>query len=122
MGSHPINLAVRFFLEIAALLSMGFWGWEQSDSWLRFVLAIGIPLIAAVIWGTFAVPEDPSRSGKAPVPVPGILRLVIEIAIFGLGAWALYDLGFTILSLILGITVIIHYIVSYDRIAWLIKK
>ena len=122
MGSHPINLAVRFLLEIAALLSMGFWGYQQSDSWLRFVMAIGLPLIAAVIWGTFAVPDDPSRSVKAPVPVPGILRLVIEIAIFGFGAWALCNLEYTLLSLILGVTVIIHYIVSYDRIGWLIKK
>ncbi len=122
MGSNPINLAIRFLLEVSALIAIGFWGWHLSESWYRYVFALGIPLTAAVIWGTFAVPDDPSRSGKAPVPVPGIMRLVIEIAIFGFGAWALYDLEYTLLSLILGIAVIIHYIVSYDRIGWLIKK
>ncbi len=122
MGSHPINLAVRFILELSALLTMGIWGWHQSESWPRLVLALGIPLLAAAVWGTFAVPEDPSRSGKAPVPVPGILRLVIELAVFGFAVWALYNLGNTTLSWIMLIVVLLHYSVSYDRIIWLIKQ
>ena len=122
MGSHPINLAIRFLLEIAALLAMGVWGWYQSEGWLRFVLALGIPLIAAIVWGTFAVPDDPSRSGKAPVAVPGIVRLIIEAAIFIFAVWALYDLGFIGLSLLFGIIVVIHYLASYDRVLWLIKQ
>ena len=122
MGSHPINLAVRFILELSALLTMGIWGWHQSESWPRLVLALGIPLLVAGIWGTFAVPEDPSRSGKAPVPVPGILRLVIELAVFGFAVWALYNLGNTTLSWIMLIVVLLHYSVSYDRIIWLIKQ
>ena len=122
MGSHPINLTVRFLLEVSALLAMGVWGWYQGDGWLRFVLALGIPLIAAIVWGTFAVPDDPSRSGAAPVAVPGILRLVIEAVIFIFAVWALYDLGFTKLSGLLGIIVVIHYLVSYDRVLWLIRQ
>ena len=122
MGSHPINLAIRFLLEIAALLAMGVWGWQQSEGWFRFVLALGIPIILAVIWGIFAVPNDPSRSGAAPIAVPGILRLVIELAIFVFATWALYDLGYTSLSWILGIIVAIHYITSYDRILWLVTQ
>ena len=63
MGSHPINLAIRFLLEITALITMGFWGWRQSEGWFRYILALIIPILAAVVWGTFAVPNDPSRSG-----------------------------------------------------------
>ena len=122
MGSHPINLAVRFLLELFALLVMGAWGWRQTDSWLKFILALGIPLILAFVWGTFAVPNDPSRSGAAPVAVPGILRLVIELAIFGLAVWALYDMGFTSFSWVLAIIVALHYIASYDRIRWLVAQ
>ena len=44
MGSHPINLAVRFLLEVAVLLSMGTWGWRHGEGWLRFVLAALIPV------------------------------------------------------------------------------
>jgi hypothetical protein len=122
MGSHPINLALRFLLELAALLAIGVWGWQQGEGWLRFILALGIPIIAAVLWGTFAVPDDPSRSGKAPVAIPGILRLVMELAFFIFAAWALYDGGFIGLGWALGILVMVHYIVSYDRILWLIKR
>lgn len=122
MGSHPINLAVRFLLELAALAAIGYWGWSQHDGALRFVLAIGLPLLAAILWGTFAVPEDPSRSGKAPVPVPGIVRLVLELALFAFAAWALYDAGNATLALVLAAIVIIHYVLSYDRIAWLLRQ
>ena len=122
MGSHPINLAIRFLLELSALLTMGVWGWRQSEGWFRFVLALGIPIIVAVVWGTFAVPNDPSRSGAAPIAVPGILRLAIELVVFALAIWALYDLGYTRLSWILGIIVAIHYITSYDRVLWLIAQ
>lgn len=122
MGSHPFNLAVRFLLEMSGLVSLGNWGWNQSDGWLRFVLAIGIPIIFATIWGTFAVPDDPSRSGKAPIVTPGIIRLAIEIGFFACATWSMYDLGFNKVSLAFGIIVVLHYMISYDRIKWLISQ
>jgi hypothetical protein len=121
MGSNPINLALRFLLEVAALLSVSYWGWTLSSGALRYALAIGIPLLCAVLWGTFAVPDDPSRSGKAPVPVPGIVRLALELAFFAFAAWALYDAGQPVLSLILATLVVVHYLVSYDRVKWLLR-
>ena len=122
MGSHPLNLALRFLLEIAALVAIGHWGFSQHVGIWRFIIGIGGPLIAAVMWGTFAVPDDPSRSGRAPVAVPGVLRLVLELALFGFAAWALYDASSPVLSLILAIIAIIHYALSYDRVAWLIRQ
>jgi hypothetical protein len=71
MGSNPINLAVRFLLEIAGLIAIGYWGWHQGEGFLSIILAIGLPVIAAVLWGTFAVLEDPSRSCHfTPYTVP----------------------------------------------------
>jgi len=122
MGSNPINLAIRFLLELAALLAIGIWGWNQSDSWIRIVLAFSLPIIIAAICGILAVPDDPSRSGAAPIAVPGIVRLIIELGIFFIATWALLDLGFTRLCWTLGATVAIHYIISYDRIMWLLKR
>ena len=122
MGSHPVNLAVRFLLEIAALVAIGYWGWTQHDGLFRYLLAIGGPVIAGVLWSTFAVPDDPSRSGRAPVPVPGIIRLALELAIFAFAAWALRDAGNSLLALILVAVVVVHYALSYDRIAWLLRQ
>ena len=122
MGSHPLNLLIRFFLELAALLAMGWWGWRQGEGWTRLILAAGVPLIAAAMWGVFAVVDDPSRSGTAPVPVPGVLRLGIELAIFSLACWFLYDLDSRALAWTLGIATAVHYALSYDRILWLMTR
>ena len=122
MGKHPINLAVRFLLELVALYAIGIWGWEQTESWHRIILAFGIPIIFAAVWGIFAVPNDPSRSGKTVVAVPGIIRPAIELAFFAFAVWSLYDMGYLSLYWILGLIVIVHYIISYDRIQWLLKK
>lgn len=121
MGSHPINLTLRFLLEISALIAIGVWAWHLSESPIRFISAFGLPIIFAAIWGIFAVPNDPSRSGKAPIIVPGLLRLIIELGVFAFAAWTVFDMGNTILSLIFVALVLIHYIISYDRIIWLIK-
>jgi len=122
MGSHPINLIVRFLLEISALVSAGMWGWKQGDGWLRFLLAIGIPIVLATIWGTFAVPNDPSRSGRAPVVTPGVIRLLIELGFFAFATWSLYDIGLNNASWALGIIVVLHYLISYDRVRWLLSQ
>jgi len=119
---HPINLIVRFLLEIAALIFFGIWGWEQSDNWLRFVLAIGIPIVLAAIWGIFAVPNDPSRSGSAPVKTNGFIRLVFELSFFAFAIWTLKDMGSSKLSLIMAVAVLVHYVISYKRVIWLLTK
>ena len=121
MGSNPINLTVRFILEIIALISIGAWAKSRFPGALGFVLMIVFPLIAAVIWGTFNVAGDPSRSGAAPVPVPGIVRLLIELLILGFGGWALYSLNPTY-GWIFGAVTLVHYLLSYDRIVWLLQQ
>jgi hypothetical protein len=75
-----------------------------------------------VIWGTFAVANDPSRSGNAPVPVSGIVRLGIEFLFFSFASWALYNMESIRLSMVFGIVVLAHYLISYDRIYWLLIK
>jgi hypothetical protein len=123
MGSHPVNLIVRFLLEISALIAGGLWGWNRGDNvWMHYLLGFGIPVLMASIWGIFAVPEDPSRSGKSPVITPGIIRLMIEFSFFGFACWALYDLNYVNLSYVFGITTAVHYIASYDRVMWLISR
>ena len=122
MSQNPINLAVRFILELAALAALAYWGWTQHTGVLRYLLTVSLLVLGAVLWGVFAVPGDRSRSGDAPVPVPGILRLLLELLLFGFAAWCLYDAGLVLLANIFGIVVLVHYIISYDRIIWLLRK
>lgn len=122
MGSHPVNLFFRFILELIFLVIFSMWGYHQIEGWPSVVLAVFMPLAVMLVWGIFNVPDDPSRSGKAPVPVPGILRLFIELSIFGLAIWFLYDLGYQRLFIIYGVLVIIHYLFSIDRMSWLLSR
>jgi len=122
MSKNPINLAFRFLLELSALFSAAFWAYQQVEGWLSVVFAIGFPFVLSAIWCVFAVPNDPSRSGKAPIPVPGFIRLLIEFSVFGFGIWALKDLSYKELSWIFGIFIFLHYLFSYDRIQWILSK
>lgn len=119
MSNHPFNLLVRFILELLALAALGLWGWTQHAGALRFVWALGLPLVAAVLWGIFRVPNDPH---KAPVPVPGMARLLLEMLVFGSAVWAVYATGRTTLASVFGLVVLAHYVVSYDRVQWLMKQ
>jgi hypothetical protein len=118
---RPMNLIARFLLEIAALVALGYWGYQMAESGLRFILAAALPLLAAAMWGIFAVPGDPSRSGKAPVPVNGSIRLAIELAFFALAAYALYDSDMQSLALVFAIAVAVHYLISMERNRWLLS-
>lgn len=121
MGQHPLNLAFRFFLEICALLALAFWGWTQHSGFLRILLAVGLPVLAAGLWATFRVPGDASASGGAPIPVPGWLRLLLELALFAGAVWALRAAGATTAAVLLGLAVVLHYALSYDRVLWLVR-
>ena len=119
---HPANGALRFGLELAALTAVGAWGLEQTDSVARYGLMIGVPAATAAAWGTFTVPDDPSRGGKGVVSVPGFARLGIEFAVFGFATWAMWDLGHADLAKGYATTTVVHYAISFRRIHWLLKQ
>jgi hypothetical protein len=121
MSTHPLNLALRFALELTALFALGYRGWTQHEGPLRIVMAFAVPLAAAAMWGVFATPGDRSRSAKAPVPTPGIIRLLMELVFFSAAAWSFYTAGNRIIALVFSGIVVLHYAVSYDRIGWLVK-
>jgi hypothetical protein len=113
MSQNRINLAARFLLEVAALVSMGYWGWRQGEGAIRFLIMLGVPIFAAALWGIFRVPGDP---GDAPVAVPGFIRLILEAIFFIFAIWALYSSGANTAAYVFAVIVVIHYGISYDRI------
>jgi hypothetical protein len=102
-------------------VALGLLGWQYGAGVYRYVFAIGIPLLAAIFWGIFAVRDDPSRSGNTIVQVPGLVRLFLELTFFVLASWSLFTSGATNFGWIYAVVVIIHYAASYDRVIWLIR-
>ena len=119
---NMLNAGLRFLLELAALFAVGYWGWHQEIGGFRFLLALAAPVLFAAIWYTFNVKNDPSRSGKAPVPVPGVVRLAIELALFALATAAAYSSMSELIGIIYGLVLLAHYGFSYRRIAWMMRN
>lgn len=119
MSLNPVMLAVRFVLELCALASFAAYGWREFPSPWKWGLVVLLPVIAGTIWGTFAVPDDPSRNGEATVPVPGWLRFGIEFLVLWGGAAALWASGLTRLALVSAAVLLVYYVLAWDRIGWL---
>ncbi|MGW8314987.1 MAG: YrdB family protein [Bacteroidales bacterium] len=122
MSKHPVNLLFRLLLELTAIVVFGAWGYHLSDNWTRFMLALLVPLFFAALWGIFAVPGDPSRSGKTVIPTPGKVRLILELLFFSAATGMISALTKPWLAWMFGGIVLIHYIISYDRISWLLNR
>lgn len=115
------NLALRGGLEFSALVAMSSWAYNLNDE-KNVAYAIALPVLAASIWGVFAVSDDPSRSGNTVVETAGWLRLVIETSLFIFGAYALHDLGHQKLAYTFTGLTALHYSLAIDRIKWLLEQ
>ncbi len=118
-GTNTLVLALAFVLELAGLAALSLWGWQTGSGWLRFVLAAGLPLLAAAAWGIFRVPGD---VGKGLVAVPGRVRLLLELVFYVLAVWAVFNRGYTAAGWIFAALVIIRYAASFERMMWLLRK
>jgi len=119
---NTANLFLRFTLELAALGGVAALARKTVEGWPGLAAAILAIGAFAAIWGGFNVPGDPSRSGRAPVPVTGPVRLVIEISLLTGGAVAWHASGCPVAGWIMGAFGILHYALSRDRLAWLVSR
>jgi hypothetical protein len=122
VGDHPANLLFRWFLDLAVLASVGLWGWQRTGGWGRPFVAVLLPLTIVAVLGLFAAEDDPTRSGYAPVPVPGGLRFLLEVAVFGLACLALADLGLHRAGMSLSGGVLVHYALDWRRVRRLLGR
>ncbi len=119
---NQANLLLRFILEIAALISIGVFAWLSFNGYFKYVFTLVLPIAVMIVWSVFAVPHDPSRSGQTVIPVNGITRLVIELLIFAMAVAALYFSHLKPVGIIFLCLIILHYIISAERIKWLLNQ
>ncbi len=122
MSNNPVNLGLRFILEVVGLLGYFRWGRYVLDGNWVFFLGLFIALIAAMTWAIFRVEgDDPYRERPVPVNVPGTVRLGIEAVYFILSVIAFMVMGETTIGVVFALVLIGHYAVSYDRIGRLLR-
>src|SRR3954447_13258626 len=94
---RAFNLGLRFALELAALAALAYGGWHiPGPVWLRILLAVALPLLAAAIWARWVAP-------KATHPVADPQRLLPEWLVFGGATVALAATGHPILAALLAV-------------------
>jgi hypothetical protein len=82
--------------------------------------AIVAVLLSMALWGIFGTPGDGSR-GEPMVPTPGRIRLLLEIALFGIAAWGFW-VGWDRIASETFLTVsVLHYVITWERQWWLIR-
>lgn len=76
-----LNLLVRFLLELCMLAAVGYWGFKSgSGPAMKILFAIGLPILIAGLWWLAW-----RRTGRS--------RLMLELALLGSGAVALFASG-----------------------------
>ncbi len=101
------NLLLRFLLELCALGALGYWGFKTGSATItKIALGVGAPLVAAVVWGMFVSP-------RAPVELPGLVVLLLQVLVFGAAAAALVASGHRTLAMAFGVIVVINAVLMY---------
>jgi hypothetical protein len=96
------NLVLRFVLELGALASLAYWGATTRLQLAgRILLAIGVPLVAAVVWGLILAPNAPLHVGQ-------VLRFGVEVLVFAAAIGALIARQRLVLVLIFVVLYIIN--------------
>jgi hypothetical protein len=109
---------LRFALEIVANIAIGRVAFLWRG-WPAVAVAVTASLLA---WGVFNVPGDPSRSGQAPVRVPGAVRLAIETAVFAAGSFGLWRTAQPAWALGFAGVTLLHYIATWRRVRWIVSR
>ncbi len=73
---------------------------------IKITLAIIIPIVVAAIWGLFGAPH-------AEWEIQGILHVLLEIIVFGVGVAALYHLKHHMLASGLAIVIVVNRILMF---------
>lgn len=99
---HPVNLALRFLLELAALAALAVWGLRTGPGPMAAVaLAVLAPLAGGLVWALCVSPQ-------ARWLLPPQARLGIELGLFALAVLALRQAGASALGGMLAAAVALH--------------
>lgn len=102
-----INLAVRFFLELAALAAFAYWSATlPAPTAVRVVFTIFAPIGVAFLWGMFISPKAPRSTGRAG-------QAGLGLVVFLAAAATLLDRGHVALAVAFGSIAVVSSLVLY---------
>jgi hypothetical protein len=118
----PAHLAIRFALELALLAALAYWGWHLGGGgFVGVLVAVAMPVTAGLTWGIFRARGD-TGPPEPTVAIPGWLRLALEFALIGLAAYGVWTSGSRAAAETLLTAFALHYAVTWERAAWLVRR
>jgi hypothetical protein len=82
-----INLVLYLVLEISMLVALGYWGYLASGHlFWRYVLAISLPFLIALLWGLLAAPSSAHRLTQPS-------RAIFALVLLSISAFSIYRTG-----------------------------
>jgi hypothetical protein len=117
---HALNLALRFVLELLALVAVGYWVFTLSAPLgVRLIGGLGLPLLLATVWAVFRVPGD---GGEPVVVVSRAVRLGLEGLVLGSAVALLLAAGPSRLAGAFALVLLLHYGLDHQRVATLLRS
>ena len=105
-GTEPAESVCGTPLEIVVFVLLGVAGWQAADSHVAgAALAIGLPVLAGVLWGLFAAP-------RALVP-SAALRVLTQVLVLGGGVVAGFLVLPTLWALAFAVVVLANSVLMY---------
>ena len=100
-----LKLALRATMETGIVLALAYWGYQTGPTTAtKILLAIGAPILGFGVWGAV----DFHQLGR----IAETVRLIEELLISGLAAFALYAVGQPMLGWVLaGLSIVYHILV-----------
>jgi Protein of unknown function (DUF2568) len=106
-GIKTANVVLRFLLELCILAALGYWGFQTGQGLLAKIgLGIGVPILAAVVWGLLGAPG-------APWQLHDPWHLVLEVVLFGAAAVALFASGQRVLGVAFALVFVLNRALMY---------
>lgn len=117
------GFAGQFLLEVVGLIGMARLGWYLGgEGPRRIVLATLLVILAGALWGIFRTPGF-VPSGRDPVvPIPGPMRLAVEVLFFAVASWGLWISGWNIAGAVTIAGTVIVYWTLRDRTIGLLQN
>ncbi len=90
-----LNLTVRFACELAALVAVGWWGWQ-----IHPVLVVVFPLLFAAVWWRWVAPKAGRRLADPA-------RFALELVVFAAATLSFVEVGQTITALVFAVVALV---------------
>jgi hypothetical protein len=101
------NLALAFFLELAVLAALGYFGFSTGQGALTKIgLGIGLPAVAVVVWALFGAPQAMWR-------LQDPWFLILQVAFFGSAVVALFAASQRVLGVVFALVFVVNLALIY---------